>query len=55
MAECASRTYSRLSHAGLQPGSGEAFWGYIACLHQLYLMGIAIQLRRMGYHMTQLN
>lgn len=55
VAECASRTYSRLGHAGLQPGSCDAFRGYIACLHQLYLMGIAVQLRRMGYHMTQLN
>ncbi len=53
--ECASRTYSHLSHAGLQPGSSDAFRGYIACLHQLYLMGIAVQLRRMGYHMTQIG
>ena len=55
VAECASRTYSHLHHAGLQPGSSDAFRGYIACLHQLYLMGIAVQLRRMGYHMTQLS
>jgi hypothetical protein len=29
--------------------------GYVACLHQLYLMGAAVQLKRMGYHMTKMN
>jgi len=24
-------------------------------LHQLYLMGAAMQLKRMGYHMTKMN
>ena len=32
----------------------EAFLAYVACLHQLYLFGIAVQLKRLGYHMTQL-
>ena len=32
-----------------------AFNGYVACLHQLYLMGAAMQLKRMGYHMTKMN
>ena len=32
----------------------EAFNGYVACLHQLYLFGAAIQLKRMGYHMTKM-
>lgn len=50
--ECASRTHSRLQHGGFEPGTPEAFRGYVACLHQLYLMGAAVQLRRMGYHMT---
>lgn len=26
---------------------------YVSCLHQLYLMGAAMQLKRMGYHMIQ--
>ena len=34
---------------------GMAFNGYVACLHQLYLMGAAMQLKRMGYHMTKMN
>ena len=33
----------------------EEFNGYVACLHQLYLMGAAIQLKRMGYRMTKMN
>ena len=50
---CASRVYNALMHQHLEPGTKEAFEGYVACLHQLYLMGAAIQLKRMGYHMTK--
>ena len=52
VAECASRTYSMLRHTPIEPGTREAFDAYVACLHQLYLMGAAVQLKRMGYHMT---
>ncbi len=52
--ECACRALSLLHHEGLSPGSAEAFRAYIACLHQLYLAGMAVQLYRMGYHMTRL-
>ena len=54
VAECASRTYNKLLHMGLLPGTEEAFRGFIAALHQMYLMGIAIQFKAMGYHMTKL-
>lgn len=53
--ECASRVYNALMHQHLEPGTKEAFNGYVACLHQLYLFGAAIQLKRMGYRMTQMN
>ena len=53
--ECASRVYNALKHQRLEPGTKGAFNGYVACLHQLYLMGAAIQLKRMGYHMTKMN
>lgn len=53
--ECASRTYSLLRHENIEPGTRDAFLAYIASLHQLYLMGVAVQLRRMGYHMTKLG
>lgn len=52
--ECASRTNSRLLRAPFEPGTKGAFDAYIACLHQLYLMGVAVWLRRMGYHMSEL-
>ena len=53
--ECASRVYNALMHQRLEPGTKEAFNSYVACLHQLYLFGAAIQLKRMGYRMTQMN
>ena len=52
--ECASRVYNALMHQHLEPGTKEAFNGYVTCLHQLYLMGAAMQLKRMGYHMTKI-
>ncbi len=54
VAECASRTYNLLIHQHLQPGTEEAFRGFIAALHQMYLMGAAIELKALGYHMTKL-
>ena len=53
--ECASRVYNALMHQRFEPGTKEAFNGYVACLHQLYLMGAAMQLKRMGYHMTKMK
>ena len=55
VAECAARTYNTLIHQGLEPGTEAAFRGFIAALHQMYLMGAAIQLNAMGYHMTRLE
>jgi len=55
VAECASRTYNLLIHQRLQPGTEETFRGFIAALHQMYLMGIAIELKALGYHMTKLS
>ena len=53
--ECASRVYHALRHQSIEPGTKEAFNAYVSCLHQLYLMGAAMQLKRMGYHMTKMN
>ena len=50
--ECASRVYNALRRQNIEPGTREAFNAYVACLHQLYLMGVAVQLKRMDYHMT---
>lgn len=51
---CANHAHSLLIHAHLEPGTEAAFRGYVACLHQLYLMGAAVQLKRMGYKMCKL-
>ena len=42
-------------HQRIEPGTKEAFDAYVSCLHQLYLFGAAMQLKRMGYHMTKMN
>lgn len=52
---CAECMYSMLHHENFEPGTEKAFRGYVACLHQLYLMGAAVQLYRMGYKMTKFN
>ena len=54
VAECASRTYNLLCHQHLEPGTQETFRAYIAALQQMYLMGAAIELKALGYHMTKL-
>lgn len=54
VAECASRTVNLLRHMSLEPGTAEAFRAYIAALHQMYVMGIAVQLKAMGYHMRKM-
>ena len=53
--ECASRVYNALMRQRIEPGTKEAFNAYVSCLHQLYLMGAAMQLKRMGYHMTKMS
>ena len=53
--ECAAKVHSTLMHQHIEPGTREAFFAYVACLHQLYLMGAAVQLKRMGYHMTKIG
>ena len=55
VSECASRVYNALRHQNIEPGTKEAFNSYVSCLHQLYLFGAAMQLNRMGYHMTKMN
>lgn len=53
--ECASRTDNRLRHLRLEPGTQAAFRGFVAALHQMYLMGVAMELNALGYHMTLLQ
>lgn len=50
--ECASRVYNIMRHLDIEPGTKAAFEAYIAALRQLYRMGMAVELHRLGYHMT---
>ena len=54
VSECASRVHNTLMHQDIEPGTKEAFLAYVACLHQLFLFGAAVQLKRMAYHMTRI-
>ncbi len=53
VAECAGRTNSMLRHENIEPGTPEAFRAYVDCLHQLYIMGMAVELKALGYRMTK--
>ncbi|MDO4217465.1 MAG: hypothetical protein Q4D03_04730 [Bacteroidales bacterium] len=51
--ECAARANYELMRQQIEPGTKEAFDAFVVCLRQLYLFGMAMQLRRMGYHMER--
>ena len=53
--ECATRVNYALMREQIEPGTKEAFDAYVTCLRQLYLFGMAIQLKRMGYHMERIR
>lgn len=55
VAECASRTHNQLHHGHFEPGTRQAFQAYVCALHQLFLMGAAVQLKSLGYKMSKLQ
>lgn len=55
VAECASITNTVLRKESVEPGTKEALEAYMESLHQMYLMGMAVQLNAMGYKMLGLN
>ncbi|MGYP003396853443 len=55
VAECASITNTVLRKENVEPGTKEALEAYMESLHQMYLMGMAVQLNAMGYKMLGLN
>lgn len=50
--DTAQMVYNLLMHEKFEPGTPDAFNAYVRCIHQLYYFGAAIELRRLGYHMT---
>ena len=55
VARCAGRADSLLRHEHVENGTPEAFGCYVAALHQLYLAGMAVELKSLGYHMTPMG
>ena len=52
--DCAERAKRALYRQDYEPGTVDAFKGYVACLQCMYQMGMAVQLNAMGYHMERL-
>ena len=55
VAECACITNTFLRNQNIEPSTKAAVEAYFECLHQMYLMGMAMQLNAMGYKMLGLN
>ncbi|MDE6716612.1 MAG: hypothetical protein K2J70_00330 [Muribaculaceae bacterium] len=53
--ECAARVLSSLHRSGIEPSTEKALRAYKASLHQLYIMGVAMELNALGYHMTAIG
>ncbi|MDO4462015.1 MAG: hypothetical protein Q4C30_05910 [Bacteroidia bacterium] len=53
--DVAVKAHGMLMHERFENGTPEAFHAYVRTLHQLYTAGAAVQLRRMGYHMTPMT
>ena len=52
--DCAERVKRAIFRLDIEPGTVEAFKAYVAGLQCLYQMGMAVQFKAMGYHMTKL-
>ena len=53
--ECASRTYSQIRRLCIEPSTNDAFHAFLGALHQMYLFGIAVELKTLGYRMTAIG
>ena len=50
---CARMVYASIQHEQIEPSTPRAFYAFVRCLRQLYRMGAAVELFRLGYHMVQ--
>lgn len=51
--DSAERVKRALFARDIEPGTVDAFKAYVACLQTMYHMGMAVQLKSMGYHMVK--
>ena len=52
--DCAERTKRAIYGLDIEPGTVEAFKAYVGGLQCMYQMGMAVQLKAMGYQMVRL-
>ena len=52
--DCAERVKRAIFRLDIEHGTVDAFKAYVGGLQCLYQMGMAVQLKQMGYHMTKL-
>jgi len=55
VSQCANRIYNILRHEPLEAGTTEAFKAYLDCIKLMFTMGMAIELKRLGYRMTEVK
>ncbi len=53
--DCAERAKRALFSQDIEPGTADAFKGYVSCLQCMYQLGMAAQLKAMGYRMVASN
>ena len=51
--DTAERAKLALYRQDVEPGTVDAFKAYVACLQCMYQLGMAVQLKAMGYHMVK--
>ena len=51
--DTAERAKRALFRQDIEPGTADAFKAYVACLQCMYQLGMAVQLKAMGYHMVR--
>lgn len=52
--DCAERVKRAIFRLDIEPGTVDAFKAYVGGLQCMYQLGMAMQLKSMGYHMTKL-
>lgn len=50
---CARMVHASLQHEQIEPSTPRAFYAFVRCLRQLYRMGAATELFRLGYHVVK--
>lgn len=52
---CAEAAHAALRHEGIEPQSPMAFHTYVRTLHVMFRIGVALQLRRLGYKFEKID